>query len=118
MNRDPGDLALELTRLSPSERAEEYARRQVSPSLRESVEKLLEAELKYDSRTGTDSARRERPPATETLALRAIGRYEIVRMLGRGGNGTVYLTYDPVLDRDVAVKLIAGNFDDAAAQAR
>jgi serine/threonine protein kinase len=118
MNRDPVDLALELTRLTPSEREDEYERLQASPSLRANVERLLEAELKHDSRTGNDSAPRAHVTATEPLPLRAIGRYEIVRMLGRGGNGTVYLTYDPVLDRDVAVKLITGSFDDAAAQAR
>ena len=118
MNRDPVDLALELTQLTPEEREDEYERLQVSPSLRANVEALLEAELKHDSPTVDDSARREHVTAGEPLTLRAIGRYEIVRLLGRGGNGTVYLTYDPVLDRKVALKLIAGSFDDAAAQAR
>jgi len=35
-----------------------------------------------------------------------IGRYAIVRLLGRGAMGRVLLAHDPVLDRSVAVKLL------------
>ena len=41
----------------------------------------------------------------------AIGRYQILRLIGRGGMGEVYLARDPVLERDVAVKLISGEID-------
>ena len=35
------------------------------------------------------------------------GRYEIGRLLGRGGLGEVYLAHDRTLDRDVAIKYVS-----------
>jgi tetratricopeptide (TPR) repeat protein/predicted Ser/Thr protein kinase len=36
-----------------------------------------------------------------------LGRYVIVKKIGRGGMGTVYAAYDPELDRNVALKLVS-----------
>ncbi len=35
-----------------------------------------------------------------------IGRFEILSELGRGGQGAVYLAYDPQLDRQIAIKTL------------
>ncbi|NBQ43275.1 MAG: serine/threonine protein kinase, partial [Mycobacteriaceae bacterium] len=37
-------------------------------------------------------------------------RYEIGHQLGSGGMATVYLAYDKVLDREVAVKVLSDRF--------
>jgi len=44
---------------------------------------------------------------TGDLVGRRLGKYEIQAEIGRGGMGTVYLAYDPLLDRRVAVKVLA-----------
>ena len=41
-----------------------------------------------------------------------IGKYEIVRVLGKGGMGTVYLGRDADLDRSVAIKVLRNPLSD------
>jgi hypothetical protein len=50
---------------------------------------------------------------------RTIGRYEVIERVGRGGMGVLYRGRDPVLDREVAIKVMAGDFSaDESARTR
>ena len=48
-----------------------------------------------------------------SLAGRSIGQYQIIRLLGEGGMGEVYLAQDTVLERQVALKFISGAMLDS-----
>lgn len=45
--------------------------------------------------------------------LDRLGKYEVRRVLGSGGWGTVYLGFDPDIERDVAIKTIRKDLIDA-----
>lgn len=64
----------------------------------------------------------EREPVSDAPALAAgtkVGPYEIIRVLGSGGMGRVYLARDARLERVVALKLVVrGVGDDPVARAR
>jgi eukaryotic-like serine/threonine-protein kinase len=54
-------------------------------------------------------------PAAATLGPgQRVGRFELRHVLGRGAQATVWLGWDPKLQREVAVKVIASNADSAA----
>jgi serine/threonine-protein kinase len=39
-------------------------------------------------------------------------RYQIIKSIGEGGMANVYLAYDTILDRDVAVKVLRGDLSN------
>jgi eukaryotic-like serine/threonine-protein kinase len=134
VNPDTLTLFREVANRSSAERADYYDRNEVSPVLRTEVESLLQAgDRTVDSFAGhlasaalrallEDPAAQadppQAPPARVPLQPAAIGRYRVVRLLGRGGMSDVYLARDPMLERDIAVKLIAGGLDDDVARRR
>ena len=39
-------------------------------------------------------------------------RYEVIRSIGEGGMANVYLGYDTILDRNVAIKILRGDLSE------
>ena len=51
----------------------------------------------------------------DTAERPTVGRYVLLKLLGRGGMGFVHLAYDPELDRKVAIKFLQATRSDEAA---
>src|SRR5262249_39066468 len=52
------------------------------------------------------------------LSPNRLGKYELLKRIGQGGMGVLYLAHDPDLDRDVAIKTIRADFSAADAEQR
>ncbi len=104
-------LFVELCELPPVERAERLDRARVAGELRAELQGLLEA---HDRGGSNPSLRDEQ--VTPTLAgglgtrMAAIperlGPIRLVREIGRGGMGVVWLGYHDMLGREVAIKFL------------
>jgi predicted Ser/Thr protein kinase len=55
------------------------------------------------------------------MTARMLGRFEIIREIGKGAMGVVYLAHDPKIDRNIAIKTVAlpaGVSEDEARETR
>jgi serine/threonine protein kinase len=109
------DLFHEALELKPAERADFIERVRTSNSdLGAAVESLIAAHeqpnglidaVAYEAAAEMIA---EAPPAL--VAGQLVGHYKIIKPLGKGGMGEVYLAGDTKLDRKVALKLLPAEF--------
>ena len=96
------------------------------PELASQVRDRLGALDRASGSTHSHSTSRSQPTVVASIAARSrIGRYDIIRQLGKGTFGVVYLAKDSELQREVAIKVpsqqrleLAGGVDSFLQEAR
>ena len=109
------DLFHEALGLEPPERAEFMSRaRKSNPELAAAVESLIAAHEQTDGLIDSPAFEAAAEMIADSqpalLTGQVVGHYQIIRPLGKGGMGEVYLASDAKLGRKVALKLLPAEF--------
>lgn len=104
-------LFREVADLAPAARSAHYDARQVPQTLRVEVESLLRFDTNSESLTGdfVDAVRDIFQGQAEFPEKTLVGPYRVVRKLGQGGMGAVYLAerVDGEVEQRVAIKVVS-----------
>ena len=111
------ELFHEAAGLDPQRRADFMARvRNSNPELAVAVESLIAAHERPDGFIDSPAYEAAAESIAEAqpvlVAGQAMGHYQIIAPLGKGGMGEVYLATDTKLERKVALKLLPAEFTD------
>jgi serine/threonine protein kinase len=113
----------EAEKLAPQERADFIARLRASqPELAPEVESLLAAHERTGAFIDSPAVEAAAEIIAETspalTAGQVVGHYQIVKPIGKGGMGEVFLAHDTTLDRKVALKLLPAEFTNHTVRLR
>ncbi len=87
--------------------------------IRQSIQDMQRIDALFDSLIRADESDFEDAAIGENLVGQKVGSFEIVKMIGRGGMGVVYLARDTKLERSVAIKSIPADLaGDSTARTR
>ncbi len=109
------ELFHEAAGLEAQQRAEFIARARIShPELAAAVESLIAAHEQADSLIDAPAFEAAAEMIIESqpalVAGQLVGHYQVIKALGKGGMGEVYLANDTKLDRKVALKLLPAEY--------
>ncbi|MEE8577459.1 MAG: serine/threonine-protein kinase, partial [candidate division Zixibacteria bacterium] len=87
--------------------------------IRQRIQDVQKIDALFDSLVQADESDLEEAAAGQDLVGRKVGSFEIVKMIGRGGMGIVYLARDTKLKRSVAIKSMPAKLkDDSTSRTR